>query len=314
MLKSKLPKIIVVLGPTASGKTGLGIALAKKYNGEIVNADSRQVYKEMNIGTAKPVGDNKKQETRNKKQIYMVYGVVHHLMDIIKPNKDFSLADFKKLSQKVIDDILVRGKLPIIVGGTGLYIWAIVDNLDIPKVVPNKKLRQSLEDKPLSELVKLLGGLDPESATKIDLKNPRRVLRALEVVITSGDAFIPQQTKSTPLYDVLQIGLNWPREELYERVNKRVDIQINDGLLEETQQLAKKYPWNLPSMSSIGYRQIGYYLKGEISLSEAIEILKRDTRRYAKKQMTWFKRDKRINWINKNNISEAQKLVKKFLK
>ena len=224
------------------------------------------------------------------------------------------MADFKQLALEVVDNILSRGRVPIVVGGTGLYIWAIIDNLDIPKVLPNKKLRESLEKKPLLELVKLLKGLDPTSAKQIDLKNPRRVLRALEVVITNGDSFVPQQTKSAPLYNVLQIGLNWPREELYERVNKRVEVQMDEGLLEETQKLVKKYPWDLPSMSSIGYRQIGYYLKGELSLPEAIEILKRDTRRYAKKQMTWFKRNKRINWISKNDFKLAEKLVKKFLK
>ena len=303
-----LPKIIVILGPTASGKTDLGLTLAKKFNGEIVSADSRQVYKQMDIGTAKPIG-----EWENK-TVFVVDGVPHHMMDIVDPKKEFSLADYKAVATKAIKDILSRNKLPIVVGGTGLYIQALVDNFDIPKVEPNKRLREQLEKKKLSELVVMLEKIDPETAGKIDLKNPRRVLRALEVVKLSGESFFKQQTKSKPVYQVLQIGIDLPREELYNRINFRVDNQIGEGLIEETKKLSKKYKWSLPSMSGIGYKQMGSYLRGEMTLNKAIEILKRDTRHYAKRQTTWFKRDKGIVWVKNTNLVLAEKVIKEFLR
>ncbi|MFA7653764.1 MAG: tRNA (adenosine(37)-N6)-dimethylallyltransferase MiaA [Candidatus Magasanikbacteria bacterium] len=320
-MKNNLPKVLIILGPTASGKTEWGIKIAQKYNGEVVSADSRQVYKGMDIGTAKPSGvkssklkviKSGEQTRHNDGHIYIVEGIPHHLMDIIEPDEEFTLADFKKRAVVVIEDILKRGKLPIIVGGTGLYIQALVDNLDIPKVAPNLKLRADLEKKSLSELVEILKNIDSESAKKIDLHNPRRVLRALEVVLDSGGSFARQQKKGSVLYDALQIGIPLPREELYSRINARVDKQIADGLLEETKKLVKKFDWKLPGMSGIGYKQIGYFLRGEMSLSAAIEILKRDTRHYAKRQMTWFKRDKRINWLE--NYQQAEKLVEGFLR
>jgi tRNA dimethylallyltransferase len=189
-----------------------------------------------------------------------------------------------------------------------------VDNFDIPKVAPNKKLRKGLEEKTLEELVILLKKIDEQSAKAIDLKNRRRVLRALEDAITNGESFVSQKTKSSPLYDSLQIGLEWPREELYERINKRVDIQMSDGLLEEAKHLAKKYPWSLPSMSSIGYKQLGGFLRGERDLAESIEQIKKDTRNYAKRQMTWFKRDERIKWVKKNDSQTAAHIVREFIK
>lgn len=310
--KNNLPKIVVILGPTASGKTDLAIALAKKFNGEIINADSRQVYKKMDIGTAKPPG---KWEKTADGKVFLVEGVPHHLMDILDPGDDFTLADFKERAQAAITDILARGRLPLIVGGTGLYVWTLIDNLDIPRVPPNKKLRKELEKKTLPELVALLKKLDPEHAETVDLKNPRRVLRALEVIIWSGESFAAQKTKSPPCYEALQIGISWPREELFARINARVDKQMADGLLTEAKKLAKqKYGWNLPSMTGIGYRQMGYFLRGEMPLPAAVEVLKRDTRRYAKRQLTWFKRDARIKWIDKADPDVATKFVQEFLK
>ncbi|MDO8509521.1 MAG: tRNA (adenosine(37)-N6)-dimethylallyltransferase MiaA [bacterium] len=308
---TELPKIIAVLGPTASGKTDLGIFLAKKFNGEIVNFDSRQVYKKMKIGTAKPVG---KWETGNFGECYMVDSVPHHMMDIVNPDKEYSVAEFKATAVKIINNILKRKKLPILVGGTGLYFWAVIDNLDIPSVKQNSTLRQSLEIKPLAELVTMLEKFDPESAVKIDLKNPRRVLRALEVFLSTGESFVAQTSKSNPLYDVLQMGIAWPRTELHDRINQRAENQMKDGLVEEVKMLvAEKYDWNLPSMSSIGYKQIGEYLQGRISLVEAIELLKIATRQYAKKQMTWFKRDQRIIWLSGRDQAVAEKKVIEFL-
>ena len=304
---SKLPKILVILGPTASGKTDLSLALAKKFDGEVVNADSRQVYQEMDIGTAKPAGEWGGGQ-------YMVAGVAHHLMDIVSPDTEFTLANFKERAQLAVADILERGKLPIVVGGTGLYIWSLVDNLEIPSVAPDIKLRAQLEEKSLEELVEMLKKIDPESAEIIDIQNSRRVLRALEVAFATGESFVGQQKKGRPFYNVLQIGVSWPRAVLYDRINDRVDQQIASGLLDETIDLAKKYSWSLPSMSGIGYRQLGYFLRGEMSLSEVVEILKRDTRRYAKRQETWFKRDKRICWIDGADQARAEKLINKFKK
>ncbi len=306
----KLPKIIAIVGPTASGKTALGLELAKKFNGEIISADSRQIYKKMDIGTDKPKGAWQKFEGG---EAYFAQGVPHYLMDIIDPGQDFSLADFKELAKKHINNILGRGKLPIMVGGTGLYFQSIIDNFDIPEIAPNKKLRKELEKKSLEELLELLKKLDEETFKKIDIKNPRRVVRALEVVILTGKSFVKQQTKSKPEYNCLQIGIKRDKEELYERINKRVGNQYIRGLLSEVESLIKqKYGWQLPGMTGIGYKQIGYYLRGEMSLDEAKEILKRDTRHYAKRQLTWFKRDERIKWIKEKK--EAEKLIEEFIK
>lgn len=263
----------------------------------------------MDIATAKPKRDPGKQKNGE----YIFQGSIHHLMDFVKPSDRFTLSDFKEKANLAIADIFSRGKLPIVVGGTGLYIWSLVDNLDIPKVEPNTKLRKGFDNKSLDELVKLLNNIDPDTVKKIDIKNRRRVLRALEVAISSGESFISQTTKSKPLYNSLQIGLKCNREKLYEAINGRIDQQLKDGLLDETKKLSEKYPWSLPSMSSIGYKQIGNFLRGENSLDEAVELFKRDTRRYAKRQETWFKRDKRIVWIDPDDSIGAQKLVTKFL-
>ncbi|MBI5221332.1 MAG: tRNA (adenosine(37)-N6)-dimethylallyltransferase MiaA [Candidatus Magasanikbacteria bacterium] len=304
----KLPKVLFIIGQTASGKTALSLDLAKKFNGAIINADSRQVYKKMNIVTAKPPRDLK-----SPKSEYLVEGIKHYLIDICDPGQPFTLADFKKQAKESIKIILENGQLPIVVGGTGLYIWSLVDNLDIPAVAPNKKLRDSLEEKSLADLVKLLKNVDLQTAEKIDLKNKRRVLRALEVVLSSGESFAKQATKSELIYNSLQIGLHWKREEIFKRVEDRIDEQMKVGAVEETKELLKNYPSNLPSLSSVGYKQIGTFLRGECALEEAILQFKRDTRHYAKRQETWFKRDARIKWIEKNDIQAAEKLVKDFL-
>lgn len=324
---NKLPKIIVLLGPTASGKTDLGIVLAKKFSAqggsglggggaEIISADSRQVYKGMSIGTGKPVGEWRADTPLplSRGEVYMVEGVPHHVMDVVEPDADFTLAHFKKMAEEKIDDILKRGKLPIVVGGTGLYIWSIVDNLDMPAVVPNLALRAELEKKSLEEQVQILTEKDPETAKKIDLENPRRVIRALEVCLDSGKSFVEQRKQNPPKYNALQIGLEWPREEIYERIERRIDGQIKDGWVEETKKLLEAgFGWKIPSMSGIGYKQLGEYLRGERTLENAVEEIKQKTRNYAKRQMTWFKRDKRIKWIEKVDVDEAVRLVKEFI-
>jgi len=293
-----LKKIIVILGPTASGKSSLAIKLAAKFKGEIVNADSRQIYREMNIGTGKTDSLDSK--------------IRHHLLDIIAPNKLFSLAQYQRLAILAIDDILRRKKVPIICGGTGLYIRAIVDNLDIPRVKPNIKLRQKLEKQTLAKLFSQLKKLDPKTAKIIDRYNKRRLVRALEVVLAKQTSFTDLQKTKKPRYEVLQIGIKTDRVILRQRIEKRFNQMIKKGLIEETKKLLKKYPTNLPSMSGIGYLKISQYLAGEISLQEAVNRAVARTYQYSKRQMTWFKKDERIKWID--SLRDAIKYSKLFLK
>ncbi len=306
-----MPKLIVILGPTASGKTGLSLKLAKKFGGEIVNADSRQVYKKMDIGTGK---------VENKK------GVRHYLLDVVNPDEEFTLAGYKKKAVAAIDHILKRGKTPFLVGGTGLYIQAIVDNLTIPSVPPNKKLRTEFEHelakakelgikkyelRVLEKWFKKLLKLDPCVKDVVDAKNPRRIIRALEICLATGRPFSKMRGKGEPLFHALQLGITMPREKLYKNIDDRVDEMIKDGLIEETKKLLKKYNPNIPSMSGIGYKEIGDYLGGSYDLDEAAEKIKFRTHAYARRQMTWFRRGKRIKWIK--NYKEAERKIGKWL-
>lgn len=308
---SPLPKIIVIVGPTASGKTGLGLALAKKFDGEIISADSRQIYKKMDIGTAKPAGGWQQVHGRD---VFVVEDVPHYFMDSVDPREELSLVDFKKQAIETIADITNRGKLPIVVGGTGLYVWALVDNLILPSVAPHKELRKKLEQRSLSELALWLEKIDPDSHAVIDRQNPRRVIRALEVAIVTGNSFVAQQKKEAPLFSALQIGLRWPLPELYGRIDSRVDSQIAQGLVDETKGLlADGYAFSLPSMSSIGYAQIGDYLRGQTTLLQAVEQIKQATHRYAKRQLTWFRAHPEIHWIEQADEGQAIPLVVAFL-
>lgn len=305
-----LKPLVVILGPTASGKSELALKLAKKFNGEIISADSRQIYKEMNIGTAKP------KNLKIKNRTYALDGIPHHLVNIVKPSQKFSVAEYKELAIKIIRDVTRRGKIPILAGGTGLYISSIVDNIEIPKVKPNLSLRKKLENKSIVILLKQLKKLDTAAFINIDKKNKRRIIRALEVTISTGKPFSAQRAKGAPLFNCLQIGLDIPREKLYKKIDDRVEKMIKSGLVKETKSLAKKYSWRLPSMSGIGYKQIGMYLRGEIKLEKAKELIKFATHAYARRQMTWFNKDKRIKWIksnSKNGFSKIVKTCKRFL-
>ena len=288
---STFKPLIVILGPTSSGKTEMGLKLVKQYNGEIVNADSRQIYKEMDIGTGKVN--------------------VGHLINIKNPNQKFSLSQYKKLAIKTINDIHKQGKIPILVGGTGLYISAIVDNLEISKAAPNQKIRKRLEKHTEKYLFKKLEKVDLKSAKIIGSQNKRKLIRALEVYEITGKPFSTQQTKGKPLFNILQIGIKTDREKLYKKIDKRVDEMIKIGLIKETKKLSKKYSFNLPAMSGIGYYEIGQYLENKISLENAIQKIKFRTHKYARRQMTWFKRDERIKWVG--SYGEAKKLVLEFL-
>ncbi len=297
-------QIIVIVGPTASGKSDLAVKIAKKFNGEIISADSRQIYREMDIGTAKP----------GKKELA---AVKHYLIGIKNPNQDYAAGQYKKDAIRAINKIIKSGKIPILVGGTGLYIDAVVKNLEFPKVKENKKLRVQLEKeisvKGLDFVFNKLVGLDPEAAYIVDPKNPRRVIRALEIALTSGKKFSEQRKTGKPLYNALEIGINFPSELLKRKIAKRTKQMIREGLVEEVKKMVKKYGLDCKAFDAIGYREIIDYLRGKISLTEAVELMNKNTWHYAKRQMTWFKRNKNIHWIF-GGRERAFKLVTSFLK
>ncbi|MGB7957518.1 MAG: tRNA (adenosine(37)-N6)-dimethylallyltransferase MiaA, partial [Minisyncoccia bacterium] len=294
-------------GPTASGKTALGIALAKKFGGEIVSADSRQIYRGMDIGTAKPTAAERR-------------GVPHHLIDIKDPDEDYTVADYQRNAIAAINGIIARGKLPLLVGGTGLYIKSVLENLDIPKTQADPQLRAEIEDEiardGIAAVFKKLVARDPEAAYVVDPKNPRRVVRALEVAISTGEPFTAQRVKREPLFDALILVLNPPPEILRERIDQRVDRMMRDGLVSETAALIKKYrakDTRLPvAFDAIGYREIIAHLNGALSLEDAIAAVKMNTWHYAKRQMTWFKKTPEVHWID--DVEKALLLADHFLR
>lgn len=308
-MSNTLPRVVCVVGPTSSGKTALGIRLAKKFHGEIINADSRQIYKDFDIGTGKPIG---KRGVSQGHRAFIVEDVPHYLMDFLDPRQMFSVVEWREKAVDAIKGITKRGHLPIVVGGTGLYISALIDNFDFPKVPPNPTLRKAFESKSLDELVKILLKLDPEAEQFIDLKNPRRVIRALEVSTFTGKPFTQQKRTAQPQFETFQVGIRWSREDLYRRNDATVDEMVRRGWGQEVErELAKGVPEDAPAMSSIGYREMLKFVKGETPLEAAIEATKRSVRRYAKRQETWFKRDIRIRWAK--NETEAMKMVKEWL-
>ena len=308
-ISKKQPKLIVIVGPTASGKSALALRLAKKFNGEIVSADSRQVYRGMDIGTAKP---ELKSQISNLKSSE---GIPHYLVDIKNPNQSYTLAQYQRDAFAAIRTILRKKKVPILVGGTGLYIDAVTENLEIPKVKPSRKLRRALEKRLASEgLAALFAELvrrDPEAAYIVDGKNPRRVIRALEVVLGSGKPFSAQRTRREPLFETLKLGISVPPATLRKRIDARVEAMVHDGLVREVRGLVKKYGVRCVAFDAIGYKEIISYLDGKVSLDDAATMTRHSTWRYAKRQMTWFKKDKEIVWIK--NRKEASVLAKNFL-
>ncbi len=290
----KLPRVVCLVGPTSSGKTDLGLRLAKAFNGEIINADSRQIYKGFDIGTGKPRG---KRGSFDGQRAFMVEGVPHYMMDFLDPLKTFTVAEWRDKTLVAIRGIIRRKRLPIVVGGTGLYIKSLVDNLLFPHVEPQPAMRKAFEGRPLEELVRLLLGLDSDAAQAVDLKNPRRVIRALEVATLTGKPFTKQKKMGKPLVEAYQVGIKWPREQLFARIDASIDNMLEEGWVEEIRQALKKgIPENAPAMTSIGYRELMKYIKGEESLEQAVALTRQAVHRYAKRQETWFKRDQRIRW------------------
>lgn len=304
----KIP-IVVVAGPTASGKTALAINIAKKYNGEIVNADSMQIYKFMDIGTAKPT----KEEQREAK---------HHLLDFVEPDCEFSVADYTELAHKVIADIYKRGKLPIICGGTGLYINSVIDDVTFGEVKTDYAMREDLEniakEQGVEVLMDMLSEFDEESAKTIHPNNLRRVIRAIEFYKLTGVPISKHKEMTKQIqsrYKPLMIVIEHDREKLYQRINLRVDMMLEDGLIDEVKSLLQKgYTKDMNSMKGIGYKEIISYLEGDCSIEEAIDAVKLGSRHYAKRQMTWFRRDERVNYIDaQQNVAEcAYKLIEEW--
>jgi tRNA dimethylallyltransferase len=293
--------LVVIAGPTASGKTALALALAERlrpaWEAEVVSADARQVYRLMDIATAKPTPAERAR-------------LPHYLLDVVWPDEALTLADYQAKANAALGAIWARGRLPLLVGGAGLYIRAVVDGLAIPEVAPQPALRAELEALLASEGVAALHtrltALDPGAAANIDARNPRRLIRALEVCLVTGRPFSEQLGARPTPYRPLFFGLNMARDALYARADARSDAMLAAGLVAETEALlARGYSWELPSMSSLGYREVGAYLRGEASLVEAMARFKRATHSYIRRQLTWFRRDERITWLDAAQPSEA---------
>ncbi|MEK7163024.1 MAG: tRNA (adenosine(37)-N6)-dimethylallyltransferase MiaA [Patescibacteria group bacterium] len=320
-------KIIVVLGPTASGKSELAVKIARKFNGEIISADSRQVYYGLNIGSGKVLRDKKIPKS------YFYKEIPHHLLDVASPKRTFTVAQYQKLAKKALKEIIKRGKIPIICGGTGLYIDALIYDYQLPNVPPQPKLRKQLEKKLTEELFQQLQKLDPRRAKNIDKNNRRRLIRALEIILTTKKpiGILRQAQDKKSKYDFLKIGIKKSPEKLKKLITQRLKKRIKQGLIEEVKNLHQPFysapaegearqgrrgkqnlSWKRLDDLGLEYRYISRYLRGLISKKEMIEILKKEIWRYTKRQMTWFKKDKKIHWIESKKITF--KFVKQFLK
>jgi tRNA dimethylallyltransferase len=295
-------KLLVIIGPTAVGKTKLSIEMAKKYNGEIISGDSMQIYRGMDIGTAKIKTDE-------------MEGVPHHLIDIRDPDESFSVAEFQQLVRAKITEIAQKGKLPIIVGGTGLYIQSVIYDYQFSDAAADEEFRRKLEEKVKDigndALYQELKELDPESAEQIHPNNVRRVIRALEIYHCTGKTMTEYQKEQTPdlLYQTALVGLTMEREMLYNRINERVDIMMEEGLLDEVKGLYENGLRDCQSIQAIGYKEIYEYLDDRNTLDEAVENLKQNSRRYAKRQLTWFRNKMDVQWFD---MSDVQNFTKKI--
>ncbi|MDD2553076.1 MAG: tRNA (adenosine(37)-N6)-dimethylallyltransferase MiaA [Desulfotomaculaceae bacterium] len=286
------PPLVVICGPTATGKSDVGVQIAEKLHGEIISADSMLVYRGMDIGTAKPTPSEMR-------------GIPHHLIDIVEPNQEYNAALFQEQARSIIADIMNRKKLPILVGGTGLYIGAVIDDYEFSGArgseVYRKKLLKDAEEHGVAKLHERLREIDPGAAAKLHPHDTRRIIRALEVYKYTGTPIssFHKIDRRKPIYNLLMFGLSLEREKLYKIIEQRVELMIQTGLIEEVQRLLNRgFSPELSSMRGLGYKEIVEYLQGERSLAQSVDVLKRNTRRFAKRQMTWFRRDNRIKWLN----------------
>ncbi|PIP28641.1 MAG: tRNA (adenosine(37)-N6)-dimethylallyltransferase MiaA [Candidatus Moranbacteria bacterium CG23_combo_of_CG06-09_8_20_14_all_35_22] len=324
-------KIIVILGPTSSGKSDVAISLARKFNGEIISADSRQIYRGMDVGTGKiekdnsypslPLGDLPRLQagmsrTRDREGgAFYSEGIPHYGINIVSPKTNYNATKFKKYTNKIITDILKQGKIPIICGGTGFWIKAIVDNVIYPEVAPNWLLRNKLSNKTTPQLFAMLKKLDPVRAKNIDAKNPVRLIRAIEICKSIGKIPSIYELRNKRKYETLQIGINLPKEKLYQNIQKRLKQRFSAGMIKEVKKLhfENKISWKRLESFGLGYSLIPKYFRGEISSKEKLfEQIYLAEKNYAKRQMTWFQKDKRIIWLEK--YLEIEKEVRKFLK
>ncbi|WP_412759085.1 tRNA (adenosine(37)-N6)-dimethylallyltransferase MiaA [Neobacillus cucumis] len=295
-------KLLVIIGPTAVGKTNLSIEMAKRYNGEIISGDSMQIYRGMDIGTAKI--------TKEEMQ-----GIPHHLIDIKDPEENFSVAEFQLLVRAKINEIAKRGKFPIIVGGTGLYVQSVIYDYQFSDVPGDETLRKELEERAKGigneALYKELQKIDPESATQIHPNNVRRVIRALEIFQMTGKTMKEFQSNQQPdlLYETALVGLTMDREMLYDRINRRVDLMIEQGLLDEVKSLFQKGLRECQSIHAIGYKEIYDFLDGKMTWDDAVEQLKQNSRRYAKRQMTWFRNKMDVQWFDMTDVNNLSKKI-----
>ena len=287
------PKVIVIVGPTASGKTALSIELAKKINGEIVSCDSMQIYRDMNIGSAKPTPEE-------------MQGIKHYMIDVAKPNERFSVAEYKKQAENAIEEILSKGKIPIVVGGTGLYADSLIYGIEYPQIEFDEKYRKELEKQAETEqglqiLCNKAKEIDERAMQKISENDKKRVLRILEIYHQTGKTKTElemESRKKGAKYDFKVFAINMDREILYERINKRVDIMIENGLIQEVKDLLDKYDTFPTAMQGLGYKEVVQYLNKELTKEEMINKIKQETRRYAKRQLTWFRKNKETIWID----------------
>ncbi len=296
--EEKKKKIIVIVGPTASGKSDLAVKLAKRFNGEIISADSRQVYKGMDIGTGKIT----------KKEMK---GIKHYLLDVASPKRRFTVFQYQKLALRAIEKILKKGKIPIICGGTGFYIQALIDGILLPNVPPDWELRKRLEKKSAAQLYKILKKLDPQRAKTIEKKNPRRLIRAIEIAKRVGR--VPPLKKQPLSYPVLMLGIKKTKEELKKLIKKRLLKRFKKGMVAEVKKLRKQgVSWKRLEEFGLEYRWIAYFLQNKIDFLEMVEKLQKDIEDFARRQMVWWKKDKRVFWIVSQR--EAEKKIREFLK
>ena len=297
------PKVIVIVGPTASGKTSLSIELAKKINGEIVSCDSMQIYKDMDIGSAKPTQEE-------------MQGIKHYLIDVVSPNERFSVAEYKKQAERAIEEILSKGKVPIVIGGTGLYADSLIYGIEYQEIEFDEKYRKALEiqaqtDDGLEMLYNQAKRIDEEAIKKISENDKKRIIRVLEIYHQTGKTkteLEAESRKNEVKYDYKVFAINMDRQVLYDRINRRVDIMIENGLIQEVENLLKKYKQFPTAMQGLGYKEVVQYFNKELTKEEMIDKIKQETRRYAKRQLTWFRKNKETIWLdgqlgNENNIN-----------